>query len=160
MTNEAADALNLADAQDREIMLAAVRHRKKLAQSDDESIFTIASRLRQQLAEARAAAAKKPATDTVLSDTDRLALHRPGWRVADARRKKFEQRDPEGREAGTITEEEDDSGVYRHDRRRKEATAHMRDPVEEEALSDALSDCERARNEYIDHVTSAYKNPR
>ena len=157
-TNEAAKQDNMFDKSNRPYLLAAQKHRSRLQKSDTEDLFSIARRLRTQVEAARAADAKKP--DATLSDTDRLALHRPGWRLetADARRKKYQQRDPEGRESGTITEEEDDNGSWSHDRRRKAATAHVRqDPVEEEALSDA---CERARNEYIDRVTSAYKNPR
>ena len=154
---EAGDAMTLADNTDREYILAAAKHRRQLQQSDTESVFDIAARLKETIETKRAADAKKPA-DATLSDTDRLALHRPGYRLADARRKKYQQWDPEGRESGTITEEDDDNGSWSHDRRRKAATAHVRqDPVEEEALSDA---CERARNEYIDRVTSAYKNPR
>jgi len=156
-TNEAAD-IAMFDEANRPYLLAAQKHRSRLQKSDTEDLFSIARRLRTQVETARAADAKKP--DATLSDTYRLALHRPGWRLEtnDARRKKYQQRYPEGRESGTITEEEnDDSGNWSHDRRRKEATAHVRDPVEEEALSDA---CERARNEYIDRVTSEYKNPR
>jgi hypothetical protein len=135
---EVADTLNLADTNDREIMLAACKYRQKLAQSDDESIFSIASRLRQQLAEARAADAKKPADEATTFDA---SAHRPGfrdgtqWRHDRRKRHTTEQYDPEGRQEATYvstSEEEDDP---------------------EKSLSDA-------RNAYLEYVGNAYKQNR
>ena len=161
-TDEAA-ATMFADTEQRQFLLMAAKHRKQLAQSDTESIFDIAARLREQVADARAADTGQRRPEATTFDA---SGHRPGWRlpslVADAkRRKKYQSYDPEGRESGTTEEREDDSGDRRHDRRRKEATAHVRDPeaVEEEALSNeaALSDAEKARAEYLGRLQNSWK---
>ena len=56
---EAGDAMSLADNTDREYILAAAKHRRQLQQSDTESIFDIAARLRMQVEAARAADAAR-----------------------------------------------------------------------------------------------------
>jgi hypothetical protein len=76
-TNEAATAM-LADADQRQYLLAAANNRSRLQQSDTESIFDIAARLKKTVEAARAADARKPAGDATLSDTDHLAGHHPG----------------------------------------------------------------------------------
>ena len=147
---------NMFSDENRPYLLAAQTHRAKLQQSDDESIFDVAARLRTAVEAARAAE-KKPNTDAPIFDA---AAHRPGWRlssqIADARRKKYEERDPAGRESGSITEiEEDaDSGAWRHDKRKKQTTTHEASVEPEEAISDS---CEKARNEYDAYITSAWK---
>jgi hypothetical protein len=87
--------MSLVSNTDREYILAAAKHRRQLQQSDTESIFDIAARLKKAVEAARAAdARRKPADDAALSDTD-LSLHRPGWRL-------------------------NDDSTWRHDRRKKE----------------------------------------
>ena len=143
-TNEAAAAM-FADAEQRQFLLAAAKHREQLRQSDNESIFDIAARLQKQVAAARAADARKP--DATISDTDRLALHRPGWRLNDdswrhdRRKKRTHEFDPAGREAGTFVSEEDDEEDKRNGIRSEEA----------------LSDSKTARAEYLDYLHNAYK---
>lgn len=73
---EAGDAMSLVDNADREYILAAASHRRQLQQSDTESIFDIAARLKKAV-ETKRAAAEPP------DDTDRFAGNRPGWRNGD-----------------------------------------------------------------------------
>ena len=134
-TNEAAD--NMFDDVNRPFLLAAQKHRAKLQKSDTEDLFSIARRLRTQVETARAADAKKPATDTALFDA---SAHRPGWRT-DARRKNGE--------------DDDETNSWEHDRRKKQSTKHVRsdDPTKsEEALSDAI-------DEYRARITDEWRIP-
>ena len=55
LTNEAADIAMLTDAEQREYLLAAAKHRSRLQQSDTENLFDIAARLRKTVEAARAA---------------------------------------------------------------------------------------------------------
>jgi hypothetical protein len=89
-TNEAATML--ADAEQRQFLLAAAKHRRQLQKNDMESIFDIAARLRVQVADARAAdaAQRRPKATTAFD----VSAHRPGWRL-DARRKNGQEEDEE-----------------------------------------------------------------
>lgn len=100
---EAGDAMSLADNTDREYILAAAKHRRQLQQSDTESIFDIAARLRMQVEAARAADAARRRPEATFD----AAGHRPGWRLTD--------------------------DAWRHDRRRKQSTTHEFDPAGREA---------------------------
>ena len=84
-TNEAATML--ADAEQRQFLLAAAKHRRQLQKNDMELIFDIAARLRVQVADARAAdaAQRRPKATTAFD----ASAHRPGWR--DARRKNVQE---------------------------------------------------------------------
>jgi hypothetical protein len=133
MTDEAPNPL--LDADQRQYLLAAAKHRSRLAQSDTEDLFSIARRLRTQIEAARAADAKKPATDAAPFDA---SAHRAGWRDGTQwrhdrrKRRTTEEFDPEGRQQATYvstSEEEDDP---------------------EKSLSDA-------RNAYLQYVGNAYK---
>jgi hypothetical protein len=96
-TNEAATML--ADAEQRQFLLAAAKHRRQLQKNDMESIFDIAARLRVQVADARAANAAQRRPKATFD----AAGHRPGWRLTD--------------------------DAWRHDRRRKQSTTHEFDPA-------------------------------
>jgi hypothetical protein len=83
MTTDEAAAAMFADADQRQLLLAAAKHRAKLQRSDTESIFDIAARLRTQVEAARAADAAQRRPAEAIFDA---SGHRPGWRL-DARRK-------------------------------------------------------------------------
>ena len=86
------DSNPLFDAEQREYLLAASKHRKQLQKSDTESIFDIAARLRVQVADARARdTTRRPKAKGVFD----ASTHRPGFRFADARRKQNEQEEGE-----------------------------------------------------------------
>jgi hypothetical protein len=135
-TNEAGDALALANSADREFILAAASHRRQLQQSDTESVFAIAARLKKAVETKRAAdAAQQRRPEPEVFDAN---AHRPGfrdgtqWRHDRRKKRTTEEFDPEGRQQATYvsTSEEED--------------------YPEKSLSDA-------RNAYLDYVQNAYK---
>ena len=137
-TNEAGDALALANSADREFILAAASHRRQLQQSDTESIFDIAARLKEMIEKRRAAEAAQQRPEAATFDA---SAHRPGfrdgtqWRHDRRKKRTTEEFDPEGRQQATYvstSEEEDDP---------------------EKSLSDA-------RNAYLEYVGNAYKQNR
>jgi hypothetical protein len=135
---EAGDAMTLADNADREYILAAAKRRAKLQENDTESIFDIAARLKKAVETERAADAQKPAA--TLSDTDRLARHRPGWRTDDGTQWRHDRR------KRRTTEEYD---------RRQQAT-YVSTSEEEDDPEKSLSDGD-CYKQYNDYVTTAWK---
>jgi len=135
---EAGDAMSLVDNTDREYILAAAKHREQLRQSDTESIFDIAARLKEMIEKRRAAEAAQQRPEAATFDA---SAHRPGfrdgtqWRHDRRKKRTTEEFDPEGRQQATYvstSEEEDDP---------------------EKSLSDA-------RNAYLEYVGNAYKQNR
>lgn len=132
---KAGDAMSLVDNTDREYILAAASHRNQLQQSDTESLFDIAARLKKAVETKRAAdAAQRREPEPQFE----ASAHRPGfrdgtqWRHDRRKRRTTEQYDPEGRQEATYvsTSEEEDEP--------------------EKSISDA-------RNAYLDYVQNAYK---
>ena len=132
MTDEAPNPL--LDADQRQYLLAAAKHRSRLAQSDTEDLFSIARRLRTQFEAKKAADAKKPAPP----DTDRFGGNRPGWRLPG----------------------EDETNSWEHDRRKKAATKHVREPEPSDMPEEALSDARAAAyQDALTHTQNDWRTP-